>query len=145
MSFTSNTSRQPINRRLVSSIVTLSLWRWRQQWFLLMMICMGMIAAITIVCAIPLLSSTMQTAALRNVLRATPDSSEVSLRAQVAGLSTQSIEQTYQAASAPLQQHLATYLNGQPRLDFQTPLTSIFSPATSREQRQVRHLWHFVG
>src|SRR6266705_714199 len=128
MSSTSNTSQQPINRRLVTSVVTLSLWRWRQQWFLLMMICIGMIAAVTIVCTIPLLSSTMQTAALRNVLRATPDSPEVSLRVQVAGLSTQSIEQTYQLAIAPLQQHVATYMNGLPRLDFQTPLYSIFSP-----------------
>ncbi len=128
MSSTPNTSQQPINRRLVTSVVTLSLWRWRQQWFLLMMICIGMIAAVTIVCTIPLLSSTMQTAALRNVLRATPDSPEVSLRVQVAGLSTQSIEQTYQLASTPLQQHVATYMNGLPRLDFQTPLSSIFSP-----------------
>ena len=46
---TTNTSQQPINRRLVASVVTLSLWRWRQQWFLLLMICIGMIAAITIV------------------------------------------------------------------------------------------------
>ena len=128
MSSTPNTSQQPINRRLFASVVTLSLWRWRQQWFLLTMICLGMIAAVTIVCTIPLLSSTMQTAALRNVLRATPDSSEVSLRVQVAGLSTRSIEQTYQLARAPLQQHLATYMKGLPRLDFQTPLTSIFSP-----------------
>src|SRR5438093_7075937 len=82
----------------------------------------------TIICTIPLLSSTMQTAALRNVLRATPDSSEVSLRVQVAGLSTQSIEQTYRLVSSPLQQHVAAYMNGIPRLDFQTPLTRIFSP-----------------
>jgi ABC-type lipoprotein release transport system permease subunit len=129
MSSTPNTSQQPINRRLIASVVTLSLWRWRQQWFLLIMICLGMIAAVTIVCTIPLLSSPMQTAALRNVLRATPDSSEVSLRVQVAGLSTRSIEQTYQSVSAPLQQHVATYMNGLPRLDFQTPLFSIFSPA----------------
>jgi ABC-type antimicrobial peptide transport system permease subunit len=128
MSSTPNTSQPSINRRLVASIVTLSLWRWRQQWVLLLMICLGMIAAVTIVCTIPLLSSTMQTAALRSVLRATPGSSEVSLRVQVAGLSTQSIDQTYQLASAPLQPHVAAYMNGQPRLDFQTPLTSIFSP-----------------
>ena len=128
MSSTPNTSQQPINRCPVSSVVTLSLWRWRQQWFLLMMICIGMIAAVTIVCSIPLLSSTMQTAALRNVLRATPDSSEVSLRVQVAGLTAQSTEQTYQLAGAPLQQHVAAYMHGLPRLDFQTPLSSIFSP-----------------
>src|ERR1700693_5316019 len=89
MSSTTNTSQQPLNRHFVSSVVTLSLWRWRQQWFLLLMIGIGMIAAVTIVCTIPLLSSTMQTAGLRNVLRATPNSSEVALRAQVGGLSTQ--------------------------------------------------------
>src|SRR5437762_761927 len=115
MSSTTNTSQQPINRRLVASVVTLSLWRWRQQWFLLLMICMGMIAAVTIVSTIPLLSSTMQTAGLRNILRATPNSSEVAIRAQAAGLSTQGIEQIYQPTNLPLQQHLKTYLIGSPR------------------------------
>jgi ABC-type antimicrobial peptide transport system permease subunit len=128
MGSTQKTSQRQESHHLASSIGTLSLWRWRQQWFLLLMICLGMIAAVTIVCSIPLLSSTMQTAALRNVLRATPDSSEVSLRVQVAGLSTQSIDKTFQSVNAPLNEHLATYMNGQPRFDFQTPLTSIASP-----------------
>ncbi len=128
MSSISNSSQQPINRRLIASVITLSLWRWRQQWFLLMMICIGMIAAITIVCAVPLLSSTMQTAGLRNVLRATSNGSEVALSAQVAGLSTQGIEQVYPPVNTSLQQHLKTYLNGPPRFDFRTPLSSILSP-----------------
>jgi ABC-type antimicrobial peptide transport system permease subunit len=108
--------------------MTLTLWRWRQQWFLLLMIAIGMIAAVSIVCTIPLLSATMQTAGLRNVLRATPASSEIGLRAQVGGLSTQSIEQIYRPTNIPLQQHLEAYLNGPPRLDSQTPLFSILSP-----------------
>src|SRR5260370_41343347 len=123
MSSRSNSSQQPLNRHFVSSVVTVSLWRWRQQWFLLLMIGIGMIAAVTIVCTIPLLSSTMQTAGLRNVLRATPTSSEVALSAQVAGLSTQGIEQIYPPVNASLQQHLKTYLNGPPRFDFRTPLS----------------------
>jgi hypothetical protein len=134
---TSNISRQSFNRRLFTSVVTLSFWRWRQQWFLLLMICIGMIAAITIVCAIPLLSSTMQTAGLRNVLRATPDSSEVALRAQVAGLSTQSIEQSYQLTNTPIRQHVQTYLNGPPRFDFQTALSSILSPRPLESSDQL--------
>ncbi len=77
---TTNSSRQPIKRHLVTSVGTLTLWRWRQHWFLLLMICIGMIAAVTIVCALPLLSTTMQTAGLRNILRATPESSEVAWR-----------------------------------------------------------------
>src|SRR6266480_5221275 len=137
MSSTSNTSQQPINHRLVSSVVTLSLWRWRQQWFLLMMICIGMIAAVTIVCTIPLLTLTMQTAGLRNVLRASPNSSEVALSAQVAGLSTQGIEQIYPPVNIPLQQHLKKYLNGPPRFDFQTPLSSILSPRPLESSDQL--------
>ena len=137
MSSTTNTSQQPLNRHFVSSVVTLSLWRWRQQWFLLLMIGIGMIAAVTIVCTIPLLSSTMQTAGLRNVLRSSPNSSEVALRAQIAGLSTRGIQQVYQSTNIPLQQHLTSYLSGPPRLDFQTPLFSILSPAPSQSSDQL--------
>ncbi len=125
---TTNTPQQPIKRHFVTSVGTLALWRWRQHCFLLLMICIGMIAAITIVSTIPLLSPTMQTAGLRNVLRASPESSEVALRAQVAGLSSQGIEQSYQSTNPFLQQHLKAYLNGPPRLDFQTPLYSILAP-----------------
>src|ERR1700693_4007960 len=96
-----------------------------------LMIGIGMVAAVTIVCTIPLLSSTMQTAGLRNVLRSSPNSSEVALRAQIAGLSTRGIQQVYQSTNIPLQQHLTSYLSGPPRLDFQTPLFSILSPAPS--------------
>ena len=47
------------------SVMTLALWRLRQTWFLLCIITIGMIAAVMIVCAIPLFSNVTMTAGLR--------------------------------------------------------------------------------
>ncbi len=53
------------------------MWRLRRTWFLLLFIAFGMVAAVVIVCTIPLLSSVMTTAGLRSTLRATPESDEI--------------------------------------------------------------------
>src|SRR5258708_22706504 len=79
MNRATSTLQPPTGRHLVTSVVTLALWRWRQHWFLLLMTGLGMIAAMIIACAVPLLSQTMLTAGLRGVLRASPTSSEITL------------------------------------------------------------------
>ena len=122
MNRATSTLQPPTGRHLITSVVTLALWRWRQHWFLLLMTGLGMITAVIIACAVPLLSQTMLAAGLRGVLRASPTSSEITLSATVGGLSTQGIEQIYQAVKQPLRQHLGTYLNSSPRLDIETPL-----------------------
>lgn len=105
----------------VTSIVTLALWRWRQHWFLLLLTGIGMVAAITLVCTVPLLTAVMQTAGLRSVLTASPASAELTLRTTVVGLSTQALGTVNQFANPPLQDHLKDYLGGPPRLEIQTP------------------------
>jgi hypothetical protein len=92
---------QPARRHFVSSIVTLAFSHWRQHWFLFLMTALGMITSVIIVCTVPLLSETMTTAGLRGVLRASPESSEISLRADVGGLSTQGVEQVYPVVNQP--------------------------------------------
>ena len=128
MNRATSTLQPPTGRHLVTSVVTLALWRWRQHWFLLLMTGLGMIAAVIIACAVPLLSQTMLTAGLRGVLRASPTSSEITLGARVGGLSTQGIEQIYQDVKQPLGQHLGTYVNSSPRLDIETPIFDLPSP-----------------
>ena len=105
----------------VTSIVTLALWRWRQHWFLLLLTGIGMVAAITLVCTVPLLTAVMQTAGLRSVLTASPASAELTLRTTAVGLSTQTLGTVNQFASPPLQDHLTGYLEGKTRLEIQTP------------------------
>lgn len=121
----------------MASVTTLALWRWRQHWFLLLLTGLGMIASVVIVCTVPLLEASMSTAGLRGVLRASPASSEITLTTNVAGLSSRGIEQTYQIVNQPLQRYLGTYLNGSPRLDFETPLFDVLSPSIPASRNQM--------
>src|SRR6266568_469103 len=105
----------------VTSLVTLALWRWRQHWFLLLVTGVGMVAAVMVVCTIPLITAVMQTAGLRNVLSASPASSELTLRATVGALSTPTLGITNRLARPPFQDHLEGYLKDPPRLEIQTP------------------------
>ncbi len=107
--------------RPLASGVTLAASRWQQQWFLLLLICLGMIASIVIVCAVPLLTETMSTAGLREVLRATPTSSEVAVTGSVAGLSTQITQEAFQSVNPAMRQTLGSYLANTLRAEVQTP------------------------
>jgi ABC-type antimicrobial peptide transport system permease subunit len=76
------------NRFLTPTVMTLATWQLRRTWFLLLFITLGTIAAIVIVCAIPLLSNVMTTAGLRSTLKATPDSADIALNTTTSGIST---------------------------------------------------------
>jgi putative ABC transport system permease protein len=127
-----NSSRNP-----VAPVVTLASQRWRQHWFLLVLICAGMIAAVVIACSVPLLSQTMLTGSLRNVLRATPTSSEISVHAQVGGLSTSGVRQISDTVNQPFAQYLKSYLKGPSRYDIQTPRFNIVAPKPLEPSDQV--------
>jgi ABC-type antimicrobial peptide transport system permease subunit len=73
---------------LVPSIVTLAFWRVHQTWRLLLVTGIGILAAVVIVCAVPLLSQVALTAGLQNVLTATPEDAQMLLSASTNGLST---------------------------------------------------------
>lgn len=96
------------NRFPMSSVVTLALWRWRQTWFLLLITTIGMIAAVLIVCAVPLFSEIMNTAGLRNTLRANPDSAEIELDAGTAAMSTSVLDNVQNQFGTLLKQNLGS-------------------------------------
>src|SRR5258708_12713493 len=83
------------NRLLVPAFTTLAYWQLRRTWFLLLFITLGMIAAIVIASAIPLLSNIMLTARLHNTLRATPDSADIQLLTQANGISTPVVQKIH--------------------------------------------------
>lgn len=78
------------------AIFTLARWRLRQSWFLLLITALGMIAAVVMICLVPLFSAVMTTAGLRNTFNATPTSDEILAGVNTFGLSS-SIEQTAHA------------------------------------------------
>src|SRR5215472_18263565 len=76
------------SRTLLPPTVTLAAWRLRQTWRLLLVMGLGMLAAVTLVCTAPLFSQVTLTAGLRGVLTATPADSQVVLRAGAKQLSS---------------------------------------------------------
>src|SRR5579885_3773453 len=112
----------------VTSTVELALWRWRQHWFLLLMTGLGIVAAVMIVCAVPLFSEVMLTAGLRNTLTATPTSSEMTLEVDSAGLSTDGVNQIGQQVLPVVPQFLKSYLSGPPEREITTPNFGFISP-----------------
>ena len=83
------------SRFLASTVMIVASWQLRRAWFLLLFITFGMIAAVVIACAIPLLSDVMMTAGLRSTLRATPDSAEITLNTGTEGTSTPIVENVH--------------------------------------------------
>ena len=107
---------------LMWPVVTLAAWRLRRTWFLLLFIALGMVAAVVIVCTIPLLSSVMTTAGLRNTLRATPESDEIAVYAGDPGISTPIVKAAYNEFAPLFRRYLGTSSN---RHNF-LPLSMIF-------------------
>src|SRR5579875_574380 len=122
-----------IFNRLIS-VAALALWRWRRHWFLLLLTFVGMLAATALACILPLLTLVFQTTALHDTLTASPLASELTLHTQVTGLSSHTLYPIYQSGGTPFEDNLAPYLQGQPRLEIETPEFSIIAP----EETQLR-------
>ncbi len=121
----------------VRRVVRRAGWSWnivfgqmRHSWLLLVTTAIGMIAAVVMVCAIPLFTSIMTTAGLQNTLAATPDGSQFTLDASTAGLSRPVIQGLEQQIVPQVQQHMGTYLGTPPRFSVQTSGYS-YSPPPS--------------
>ncbi len=77
----------------LASVTTLALWRLRRTWFLLCITTLGMIAAVIVICAIPLFSDVMTTAGLRSTLLSTPTSAEVAINSRTLGISSRVVSE----------------------------------------------------
>src|SRR5215471_9195235 len=66
-------------RTLVPPTVTLALWRLRRTWGLLFVTSLGMVAAVLLVCAVPLYSEISMTAGLRGILSSSTQNSEIAV------------------------------------------------------------------
>jgi hypothetical protein len=108
--------------------MTLALWRVRRTWGLLLLAGIGILAAVTLVCTVPLYSEVAMTAGLRGVLNATPQSSEISLQTSLDTLTPASVSQEYQSLNSVMQQQLGGYLQKKTNFSLQTPLLNIVAP-----------------
>jgi ABC-type antimicrobial peptide transport system permease subunit len=115
--------------RGISSTFKLAKGRWRQHWLLLLFITLGMMASITLVCTIPLLSEVLQTASLRDTLSASPENGELSAHITSTGLSNQTVQDFFPTIDHAFQKYLKSNLTSPPQLEVLTPNFTFLSPA----------------
>ena len=136
----------------ISSIITLAFWRLRQTWFLLLITTIGIIAAVIIVCAVPLFSDVMTTAGLHNTLRQDPYASEFEVDAITQGISTPIVQNVHAQIATLFQQNLGSVVSPSQYLlqssDFAFASLSnqrqLSAFATSMQQAKA-HLTHIQG
>ncbi len=108
------------SRTLIPAFVTLALWRLRQTWRLLLVTGVGILAAVVIVCAVPLFSQVALNAGLRDVLTATPEDSQLLLQIAPNQWSTTDLVSIRTLLSEIMQSQLGGYLGHDSQLTLQT-------------------------
>ncbi|HVU65494.1 MAG TPA: FtsX-like permease family protein [Ktedonobacteraceae bacterium] len=89
---------------------TLATWRWRQQWLLLLISSLGVLSAMTLICALPLISAVTLTAGLRTTLRASPDNTKIEARIGLSAISSASLKEATQQVSSLFSRDLNAYV-----------------------------------
>ena len=97
-------------RAKLPGIVTLARWRARQAWRLLLITGLGIVAAVMLVCAVPLFSDVSQSSGLRGVLSTSYQSSDIVVIGQNQAISKSIIDQAMQKLNAEFQNKLGPYL-----------------------------------
>jgi hypothetical protein len=113
-------------------MMTLARWRIRRTWGLLILIGIGMLAAVTVVCTVPLYSEIALTAGLRGVLNATPQSAELVIQGYGHLVSPATVNQDYQELNVVMQQQLGAYLQPGSSLFIHMSQLNIAAPDADR-------------
>jgi hypothetical protein len=87
----------------------------------------GVITAIVLISSLPLFSSVMSTAGLRNVLRAQSNSAQVIANNKVPGISSSIVNQAQTQVNSIVRQHMGTYISGSPQVEIDTGVWSIYN------------------
>ncbi|HKF37614.1 MAG TPA: FtsX-like permease family protein, partial [Ktedonobacteraceae bacterium] len=108
-------------RMLIPPVVTLAAWRVRQTWRLLLVTGAGIIAAVMLVCAVPLYSEVSMSAGLRSALSTSFQTSDIIVQGSSAQISAQFISQATHSINSESQQKLGPYLSS-PEFSIETPV-----------------------
>jgi len=121
-------TRKPSPTPPLTSTVVLARWRLRNTWGMLLVTGLGMIAAVMLVCAVPLYSQLSTTAGLHTIFTATPDSPIIRVHAAVQGLSIPGVRDVRTHIEPLPQQTLAKYLVGGNQFSLQSQGFQMLAP-----------------
>lgn len=102
--------RRKTRRAGSPGVVTLARWRVRQTWRLLFITGAGIVAAVMLVCAVPLYSDVSQSAGLRGVISTSYQSSDILVSSQSAIVSKARIDQATRNLNTEFHNKLGAYL-----------------------------------
>lgn len=123
-----STSTKKAGNNFPPPTVTVALWRFRQTWGMLVITGIGIIAAVMLVCSVPLYSRVATTAGLRSVLNAVPDGSTLTIHADMNGISSQGVHDVRNDIERLPSNAISHYLSGPPQFTIQTQGLQILSP-----------------
>lgn len=123
-----------------SFVLTLTLWRIRLTWLLLLTVMLGMIAAVIVSCAVPLIFPITTTAGLRGMLREQPTNSQINCDVTPLGLSSRVMQTIQQQSTSIFQQNIGGYLNGNPQFSIDSSNIDSLSPHVSG-----KHYFHVIS
>ncbi len=132
MAQASRKSARSRDQSTLASIMILARWRVRRTWGLLVLTGIGMLAAVTVVCTVPLYSEIALTAGLRGVLNATPQSAELTIQGYGHVVYPATVDQDYQELNAVMQQQLGAYLQSRSDLFIHMSQLNIAAPDADR-------------
>ena len=110
------------------TIITLATWRLRQSWLLLSVTGLGMIAAVMLVCTIPIFSQVSTTVGLRGVLNASPESPYIVLDSNSSAITPSLVHHIGQQLTPSIQKNLGEYMSGPPEFSLQSQGMDVISP-----------------
>jgi FtsX-like permease family len=110
------------------TIITLATWRLRQSWLLLSVTGLGMVAAVMLVCTIPIFSQISTTVGLRGVLNASPESSYIVLNSNSSIITPSIVRNIGQQLTPSVSNNLGRYMSGAPEFSLQSQAMDLVSP-----------------
>jgi putative ABC transport system permease protein len=93
----------------IAATMTLACWQLRQTWRLLLVVGSGVLAAVILVCTVPLYSQVALSAGLRDVLR-TPENAAITIHSVAHLISQSATQKVTQQIQQELQQNLGPFL-----------------------------------
>lgn len=105
---------------LIPPTLTLALWRLKRTWSLLLGAGLGMLAAVVLVCAVPLFSQVAISAGLRSALAASGSSPDINVQVSTSVPSLALRDTTQQHLDHIMQQNFGKYISPTPQFETQT-------------------------
>jgi ABC-type lipoprotein release transport system permease subunit len=129
---------------MVPPTVTLALWRLRRTWRLLVITGVGMVAAVMLVCAVPLYSEVSMTAGLRGILNAAPQNADLIVYSVGEQVSAQFLQKINGELNQQFQQTLGPYLLP-PQFSVQTQVYFLAQPSGTDKYLDTSDQMQFYG